>query len=51
MKRNYRVRFETKFGNESFQVTTKSPSDNNSQTNISLEWCPSTPSMFSFLKL
>ena len=34
MKRNYRARFETKFGNESFQITTQSSSDNNSQTNI-----------------
>ena len=31
MKRNYRVRFETKLGNESFQITTQSSSDNNFQ--------------------
>ena len=45
MKRNYRARFETKFGNESFQITTQSSSDNNSQTNINLKKCPSKTSI------
>ena len=51
MKCNYRVRFETKFGNESFQTTTKSYSDNNSQIDINLIQYPSTTSMFLLLKL
>ena len=51
MKRNYRVRFKTKFGNESFQTTTKSYSDNNSQIDIKLKQYPSTTSMFLLLKL
>ena len=51
MKRNYLVRFETEFDNESFQITTQSSSDNDTQTNVNLKRCPSTTSIFSLLKL
>ena len=51
MKRNYRVHFETKFGNESYQIITQSSIDNNFQTNIKLKKSPSITSIFSLFEI